>query len=201
MCAILTIRDFLCQTSQKFENALFCIQLFFLMQHALFIIAPENFRDEELFHPLAVLEKAEIVCTISSLEAGKCIGSKGGEIEAQIGINQINAEDFDAVIFIGGNGSEIYFENAAAHLLTQKAFSSGKIVAAICAAPVILAKTGILNGKKATCFPSTDFEKALEENGAILTRSDVEIDGKIITANGPKAAIAFGEEIVKKLGK
>ncbi|MFA5352455.1 MAG: DJ-1/PfpI family protein [Candidatus Gracilibacteria bacterium] len=171
------------------------------MQHALFIIAPENFRDEELFHPLAVLEKAGITNTIASREAGKCIGSKGGEIEAQIGINQINAEDFDAIIFIGGGGSEIYFEDAAAHLIAQKAFTSGKIVAAICAAPVILAKAGILRGKKATCFPAEEFEKALEENGAILTRSDVEIDGKIITANGPKSATAFGEEIVKKLGK
>lgn len=201
MCAILTIRDFLCQTSQKFENALFCIQLFSRMQHALFIIAPKNFRDEELFHPLAVLEKAEIVCMIASLEVGKCIGSKGGEIEAQIGINQINAEDFDAVIFIGGGGSEIYFENAAAQLLAKKAFASEKIVAAICAAPVILAKAGILKGKKVTCFSAEEFEKALEENGAILTRSDLEVDGKIITANGPKAANAFGEKIVEKLRK
>jgi len=171
------------------------------MQHALFIIAPENFRDEELFHPLAVLAEAGIVNTIASLEAGKCIGSKGGEIEAQIGINQINAEDFDAIIFIGGNGSEIYFEDAAAHLIAQKAFASGKIVAAICAAPAILAKAGILKGKKVTCFPAEIFEKMLAEGEVIYTQRDVEVDGNIITANGPKAATAFGEKIIEALGK
>lgn len=171
------------------------------MQHALFIIAPENFRDEELFHPLTVLEKAGVTNTIASLAAGKCIGSKGGEIEAQIGLNQINAEDFEAVIFVGGGGSEIYFEDAAAHLIAQKAEASGKIVAAICAGPVILAKAGVLQGKQATCFPDEEFIAALETGGANYTGKDLEVDGRIITANGPKAATAFGEKIVEALGK
>jgi protease I len=169
------------------------------MQHALFIIAPENFRDEELFHPLAVLEKAGIICTIASREAGKCKGRLGSEAEAQIGINQINAEDFDAIIFVGGGGSEIYFEDAAAHLLTQKAFASGKIVAAICAAPVILAKAGILRGKKATCFDDSAYIAALEASGANYINENVVVDGKIITADGPAAATAFGERILESI--
>ncbi len=171
------------------------------MRHALFIIAPENFRDEELFVPLEILKNAGIETTIASLEAGVCRGSLGGEVEAMIGLNQLNAEDFEAIVFIGGHGSEIFQENISAHLIAKKAVENGKILAAICAAPTILARAGVLNEKNATVFPSPDYEKILEDEGAKLTRNEVEIDGKIITANGPDAAEKFGVKILENLVK
>ncbi len=169
------------------------------MLHALFIIAPENFRDEELSVPQKILENAEIETTIASKEAGICRGSLGGEIEAVIGLNQSNVEDFDAVIFVGGNGSEIYFDDSAAHLIAKKAIENGKVLAAICAAPAILARAGVLKEKSATVFSSPDYEEILKKGGANLTRADLEVDGKIITANGPSAAEKFGEKIVELL--
>jgi len=171
------------------------------MLHALFIVAPENFRDEELFVPLEILKNAGIETTIASKEAGICRGKLGGEAEAVIGLNQVNAEDFDAIIFIGGSGSEIYFEDPAAHLIAKKAFKNGKILAAICAAPAILAKAGVLKEKSATIFPSPAYEEIMEKSGTNLTRADLEVDGKIITANGPAAAEKFGEKIVELLKK
>jgi len=171
------------------------------MFHALFIIAPENFRDEELFVPQKILEDAGIETTTASKEAGICHGSLGGETEAVIGLNQINAEDFDAIIFVGGNGSEIFFEDPAAHLLAKKAFESKKVLAAICAAPAILAQAGVLKEKSATVFSSPDYEEILKKGETNLTHADLEVDGKIITANGPAAAEKFGEKIVELLKK
>jgi len=169
------------------------------VRHALFIIAPENFRDEELFVPREILEKNGIVTTIASTEAGVCHGKLGGEVEAAIGLNQINVEDFDAIIFVGGAGAQIFWHNPAALLIAQKAVAHDKVLAAICAAPTILALAEVLQGKKATVFSDENYEKILTDHGALLSKNEIEVDGKIITANGPAAAAEFGNKIVALL--
>lgn len=170
------------------------------MKHVLFIIAPENFRDEELFVPREILEKAGVRTTIASREAGVCHGKLGGKVEAAIGLNQINVEDFDAIVFVGGNGSQIFCDDPAALLIVQKTIMNEKILAAICAAPTIFALAGALDRKKATVFPDEDYERILTENGAILTKKELEIDGDIITANDVPAAEKFANAILKKIG-
>jgi len=169
------------------------------MKHALFIVAPENFRDEEFFKPLEILQNADIDCTIASRNTGVCHGKLGGKVEAEIGLNQINAEDFDAIIFIGGQGSQVFLDDPSAHLIAQKTVNNEKILAAICAAPTILARAGVLTNRNVTCFPAPELEKILTESGANITQANVEIDGKIITANGPAAAKEFGEKILELL--
>lgn len=171
------------------------------MKHALFIVAPENFRDEELFVPREILEKNGITTTVASREAGICHGKLGGEVEAAIGLNQINVEDFDAIIFVGGNGAQIFWDNPAALLIAQKAIKNDKILAAICAAPTILALAKVLRNKKAAVFPDKNYEKILTDHGAELSLNAIEIDGKIITANGPTAAAEFANAISEKLAK
>ena len=77
-----------------------------------------------------------------------------------------------------------------------------KILAAICIAPAILAKAGVLEGKNATVWSSVLDKgpiKILEENGANYVEKDVVVDGNIITANGPQAASEFGRKIVEIL--
>ena len=72
-----------------------------------------------------------------------------------------------------------------------------KLVSAICASPaVVLANRCLLNGKKATCYPAEQFIKAL---GDLYTGADVEVDGNLITANGPKSAMKFSLEICRYL--
>ncbi|MDD5086856.1 MAG: DJ-1/PfpI family protein, partial [Candidatus Nanoarchaeia archaeon] len=78
-------------------------------------------------------------------------------------------------------------------------YESGKITAAICIAPVILANAGVLDGKKATVFPSGKDD--IMVRGADYTGEQVTQDGKVITANGPAAARSFGEAIVKELSR
>jgi len=169
------------------------------MKHALFIIAPENFRDEELFVPQKILEENGIKTTIASREPGICRGSLGNKVEAVIGLNQINAEDFEAIIFVGGGGSQIFRDDLSAHLIARKAIEKNKILAAICAGPTILAAAGILKNKKATVFPDQNLEKILIENGANLSKESVTVDGNLITADGPDSAAKFGKTILEKL--
>jgi 4-methyl-5(b-hydroxyethyl)-thiazole monophosphate biosynthesis len=83
-------------------------------------------------------------------------------------------------------------------LLTDKVsefYACGKQIAAICAAPSIFAKLGLLKGRKATCNPS--FEGVLTDNGALLTGEAVTISDNIITSQAMGTAIAFGLSIVE----
>ncbi|MEM1689741.1 MAG: DJ-1/PfpI family protein [Candidatus Hadarchaeales archaeon] len=165
---------------------------------ALLIIAPKDFRDEELFHTKEVLEKSGIVTKIASTKKGEAKGMLGGKATAELTIEEVKVEDYDAVIFVGGSGSSIYFSNKHALSIAKEAFSAGKVVGAICIAPVILANAGILKGRRATVWDG-DFVKMLEAGGAKYTGKNVEVDGKIVTANGPHAAREFGKKIAELL--
>jgi len=167
------------------------------MAKVVFVIAPKDFRDEELFHTKEEIEKAGHSTLIVSTKKGECIGMLGGKAKAEKTINEINEEDFNAIVFVGGIGADIYFNNTTAQKLAKNFFNKGKIVAAICIAPSTLANSGILKGKKATCFSSES--ENLKSKGAIYTGKKVEIDGNIITANGPEAVDEFGKKIVEKL--
>jgi len=165
---------------------------------ALLIIAPENFRDEEYFHTKEELENVGIEVVTASRTTDTATGSKGGTAEPDISLREVNVDDYDAVAFIGGGGSSVYFNNPAAHDIAKKTESTGKILAAICIAPSTLANAGLLKGKKVTSFSSE--EANLRAKGADYTGDDVTEDGKLITANGPAAARKFGQAIARALG-
>jgi len=97
------------------------------------------------------------------------------------------------------NQAQEYWDDPVAHAVAQEAVAQGKVLAAICIAPTTLAKAGVLQGKKATVFSSEAEE--LKACGANYTGTSVERDGLIITADGPKAAVEFAEEITRALGE
>jgi protease I len=167
------------------------------MKKALMIIAPNNFRDEELFDTKEALEESGIKVIIASTTMSVAKGSRGRTAIPDIKIEQTNVEDYDAVIFVGGSGASVYFNNKIAHKIASNAFMRGKVLAAICIAPSTIANAGLLQGKKATCF-SSEIEN-LKAKGAIYTGKHVEKDGKIITADGPQSAKEFGKTIAKAL--
>ena len=76
---------------------------------------------------------------------------------------------------------------------------SGKVIAARCVAPVVLARAGILKGKKATHFESPVAFRAVKAGGAVITNAPVVKDGRIITANSPAASKTFAEAVVQVL--
>lgn len=166
-------------------------------KNVLLIIAPSNFRDEELFDTKAELEKAGAATTIASRQTGTITGMLGGTAKATLSLSAVKVSDFDAVVFIGGSGASAYFNDSTAQKIAKDAAAQGKVLAAICIAPSILANAGLLQGKNATAFSSESGN--LQANGANYTGSAVTVDGKIITANGPAAAKQFGKEITKAL--
>jgi len=161
------------------------------------IIAFDKFRDEEYAEPKKVLERAGIEVTTASSKLGTATGKLGMKVKVDIALDKVKVEDYDAILFIGGPGSHGYYDDPTAHKIAQETIKQGKLLGAICAAPGILAKAGVLKGKKATMFDDTG---VLAEGGATYTGKGVEIDGKIITATGPSTAAAWGDAIVKALG-
>jgi len=166
-------------------------------KRAVLIIAGKNFRDEELFETKRVLDEAAVQTVVASTRTGVIKGMLGGEIGVTTLINDIAADDYDAIIFVGGPGAKEYFNNSVALNIARQAVEKEKVLAAICIAPAVLANAGVLNGVKATCFSS---ERAtLRRAGAKYTGAAVEQDGLIITGSGPKAAGQFGRAIAEAL--
>ncbi len=165
----------------------------------LMIIASQNFRDEELLKPrdLFIKEGMEVILASSSLETSR--GMLGGTAKPDILIGDVKVEEFEAIIFVGGIGASEYWNNPIAHKIAKEAVSLNKLICAICIAPVTLANVGILDGKKATVFRSE--VKAIKKKGAIYTGKAVEVDGNIITAEGPQAATEFGQTIIDALSE
>lgn len=161
------------------------------------IIPPERFRDEELFVTKEELEKLEHKITITSSKTGICPGSRGGIAYSECDINEIDIDKYDAVIFVGGGGSKLLFEDKIALQIAREMNTKGKIVAAICLAPVILANAGLLKHKKATVAGTEAI--TIEAKGAEYTGPGVTVDGNIVTANAPKQSKLFGQTIGKLL--
>jgi protease I len=168
----------------------------FMTKKILMVIAPHDFRDEEFFETKEVLEKAGFKITVVNSTGQPSKSMFGKIVTPDKNFYEIDPKDFDAIIFVGGTGTTEYFDNNRATSLAREFYNSGKIVAAICIAPTILVNAGVLDGKKATAFPS---EREKINAVGTYTGSDVEVDGKIITASGPQAAREFGRKIVDAL--
>ncbi len=166
------------------------------------MIAFKDFRDEEYFVPKGILEAAGAEIKTASTQKGKAIGADGGETEVDLLVSELNPADFDAIVFIGGPGALKYLDNEDSYQVAKETVSQNKVLAAICIAPVIFAKAGVLEGKKATVWSSPLDKSAiriLEERGVIYQREPVVVDNKIATADGPLAAKQFGEAIINLL--
>ncbi len=157
------------------------------------IIAKDGFRDEEYFQPKDVFVKTNFEVDTYSSSTGTAKGMLGATVKVEKTIDQLKVDEYDAVIFVGGMGSAEYWDNPLAHKIAQETIKQNKLLAAICIAPVTLAKAGVLKGKNATVFPSEAGQ--LKKYGANYTAKDVEVDGKIVTASGPSAAKQFAETI------
>jgi protease I len=162
------------------------------------VIAFERFRDEEYLVPRDVFEGAGCAVTTCSSQLGAATGKLGASVEVAITLADANAGGYDTVVFVGGPGSKGFWDDPAAQQLARAFHDAGKPVCAICSAPVILARAGVLDGRLATCFEGD--RKALEAGGASYTGAEVTLDGRFITGRGPAAADAFAHAIVERLG-
>lgn len=164
---------------------------------AVFIIASENFQDDEFARPYALLLQQGVQITVASSDLKEAVGMNGAKARVDMLLKDVKAENFDAVIFIGGSGASSYIQDPVALSLAQDAVKKRKVVGAICIAPLILSEAGVLKGKKATVYPTESGK--LPAGGAVYSEKHVERDGRIITADGPDSASEFGQELLKLL--
>ncbi|MBD3330999.1 DJ-1 family protein [Candidatus Peregrinibacteria bacterium] len=166
------------------------------MAKVLLVIAPKDYQDQEYNDTKTeLINKGHKVITVSTEKTAS--GKLGGSTEVDLLLKDTHSTDYDAVAFIGGPGVYDFFDYPPILDLAKEFYNAGKITAAICAAPAILARAGILKDKTASCFSGVEPE--LKNAGAAYTPDPTHQEGKIITASGPSAAKNFGLLIAKNL--
>lgn len=169
------------------------------MTKVLFIISKRNFNYTEYSVTKQVLESNKIEVVTSSVELGVATSMEGKKVGVEKAVKDIDPEDYDALVIIGGSGSPELLKYPEVLERVREFNSSNKIVSAICLAPVILAEAGILKGVISTVFPTDWSIFSLKRSGAQYSTEKVVVDENIITADGPTSAKEFGEQINKKL--
>lgn len=166
------------------------------MKKALMVFG-DGFEEMEALASVDLMRRGGIPVTTASIMGRKvCESSHQVKIEADALFEELDLSEYDAIAFPGGMpGSTRLNENEAVLEAVREFYRTDRIVAAICAAPMVLGTAGVLEGKKATCYPG--FEKYM--TGATYTAAQVEQDGNVITGNGPAAAFKFGLALVRAL--
>ena len=162
------------------------------------IIATDGFEQSELMEPKARLEEAGAKTTIASLEEGDIKGwddgNWGESVSVDITVDDVNAEDYDALLLPGGQiNPDILRMNDRVIELIQRFNNQNKPIAAICHAPWLLAEADIIAGKIVTSWPSlrTDLRNA----GGEVVDQKVAVDGNIITSRNPDDIPAFSDAL------
>jgi len=166
---------------------------------AVLIVPTENFHDEEFFETKRALDLAGVETTVASTRPGQVRGMFGNTVAAEVPLNRVRVEAYDAVIFIGGSGAVELFDSPMAWNIAKQAANQRKILAAISNAPVILANARVLVGFRVTALVAE--RERLQAAGAVYTGLPIERDRFIITASGPMASVQFGRAIVTALSQ
>ena len=160
-----------------------------------YVLLAEGVEEIEALCPVDVLRRGGQEVQLVSLGAPEVKGARGVSVLADTNLSQINDLP-DLLILPGGMpGAKNLDGSEAVHALLQKTIEAGRLVGAICAAPMILGKAGYLSGRRAVCYPG--FEQDL--TGAILVDAKVVRDGPFVTACGMGAALAFSEALLAAL--
>jgi len=161
------------------------------------IILAEGFEEIEAITPIDILRRAGVDITVAGLGGTSIKSARNVTVNTDVSLDDYDSTP-DAIIFPGGlGGAENLSRSIKVKGLIESMNSKGKLIAAICASPaLVLSPTGVLDGKRATCYPGMEENfpnsvKAVEEN--------VVQDGNIITSRGPATALPFALKIVENL--
>lgn len=162
----------------------------------IYLFLADGFETVEALAPVDVMRRAGLqVVTVSVMGRSEVVSAQGVPVQADTLFEVCRFDDADALVLPGGGQGT---ENLSAYMPLRAEIarmnSAGRLVAAICAAPMVFGRMGILDGRKATCYPGCEHELT----GAEYTAAAVEVDGNMITACGPGASFDFGFAIVER---
>ena len=156
-------------------------------------ILDSGFEEIEAIAPVDLLRRAGVEVVMAGVSSMEITGKCEVTIKADVLLENILGDDFDALFLPGGPAVMELRKNAEVIALIRAFHRAGKLIAAICAAPLLLKDAGILNGKRITAHFSTAVE--LPE----ITGGHVEIDANLLTSRGAGTAIEFGLAFVALL--
>lgn len=163
-----------------------------------FLLGP-LYEDSEMKNPYEQIKNAGHEAIIVGTEKGQTIEGKKGTVSytTDVGINEINASDFDGVVIPGGSSPEKIRINKSIVNFVKEMNDQGKLIAGICHGPQVMISADILKGKTITCVVgiSDDVKNA----GANYIDEEVVVDGNIVTSRTPKDEPAFIREILSNL--
>lgn len=163
----------------------------------IYMFLADGFEEVEALCPLDILRRAGLEVTTVGIGKDTVRGAHGIVVQADIPDIMYRDSKPDMIILPGGMpGASNLDLSKTVDAAIRAGAKNGAFLCAICAAPFVLGKRGLLRGKRAVCFPG--FESELE--GAVIDNENVVVkDGKIITAKGMGAAFEFGLELVRAL--
>lgn len=162
-----------------------------------YILLGDGFEEMEAIAPCDILRRGGVETRFVSVGGVQVTGAHGIAVTADCTVDAVSLDGAELVMLPGGMGGvESLLASKKAMELVQKADAAGILIAAICAAPMILARLGVLNGKNAVCYPG--LEDAC--TGAKMSQARATVrDGNVITGRGPGAAVAFGLRLLQEL--
>ncbi|HKW13537.1 MAG TPA: DJ-1 family glyoxalase III [Candidatus Krumholzibacteria bacterium] len=155
----------------------------------------EGFEEIEAVTIIDILRRAHIDVTVAGVGGMRPSGSHGISVACDAPIEACQDEHYDAIVLPGGPGTRRLRESPEIIAAVTQSALRGAIVAAICAAPIVLDACGLLKGKRATSHP----DQAPEMKSCTYVEEDVVEDGNIITSRGAGTSIAFAAAVVKRL--
>ena len=167
------------------------------MKKILAVIAP-GFEELEAVAVIDILRRIGFKVVTAGIDTKRAAGAHDIAIETDATLGELFPGDFDAIYLPGGMapGAKLLLEDEEVLEAVDTLYKSGKVVAAICAAPIVFAKLGILDGKKFTVYPG--LESFL--GGNVSTGAAAEADGNVVTGRGPGAVFAFALKFASALG-
>jgi len=161
-------------------------------KRVLMYLAP-GFEEIETVTVIDLLRRAEIDVTVASLTEGVVTGAHGIRLTGDVYYKKIKPEDFEVLVLPGGQPGTENLKKDPQVLETVRSFNkAGKQIAAICAAPTVLAEAGILRDKRITSYPS---EKLVFTDSVYLDDLVVK-DGNLLTSRGVGTAIDFALDLI-----
>jgi protease I len=164
----------------------------------LLFLPATDFNEQEYLLISDQLVKAGVKTFIVSDSSFLCLGSSGMKVKNDVQLYNVHESNFGGFIIVGGKGTRNYWNNKTLQLIAQRFVKSKKTVGAICSAPIILARAGLIKSA-ATCY--TDDIKELECEGISFKNSAVVSENRIITGRDPASSCEFVKAFLYELSK